>query len=243
MKNFIAVALLSLLPFSAFAVESEGSIELKNGALYRGEKLTDEDFSISGVLRLTDFLIDGLYVSLSSDALDTHDTDSIVGKGNEYTVYRFGDTLRNRVAVGFVGSVWDLGFDVSASRVFNPVLQIDDYYEVSAEVQTGLRLANHIDFYGHVSHAMSDVDLWYAGVGVVAQDVFVSGLHGRLGVNFYHYDRELTLNDWTRNNVEASLTYRIFDTVDGFVLYSGGHRGSRGQELDNEVLFGIRVNF
>lgn len=227
MKNFIAVALLSLLSFSAFAVESEGSIELKNGALYRGEKLTDEDFSVSGVLRLTDFVIDGLYVSLSSDVLDTPDFD----------------TFRNRVDVGFVGSVWDLGFDVSASRVFNPVLQLDDYYEVSAEVQTGLRLADHIDFYGHVSHAMSDVDLWYAGVGVVAQDVFVSGLHGRLGVNFYHYDRELTLNDWTRNNVEASLTYRLFDTVDGFVLYSGGHRGVRGQELDNEVLFGVRVNF
>jgi len=229
MKNFIAVAILSLLPFSVFALESEGSVELKTEGLYRGELITSDDFAASATLRLSDLWLDGLYVEGSADTLRAEDLDDI--------------SLRGRTAVGLVGSLWGLGVDASVARMFNPVLQSEDYNEVSVEVQTNWQLANHFDLFGHVSHAFSGVDQWYAGVGVVASDVLVSGLGGRVGVNFYHYDRGLTLNDWTRNNVEASLTYRIWDAIDVFGLYSHGHRGAFGQDLDNEYLFGVRVHF
>lgn len=49
--------------------------------------------------------------------------------------------------------------------------------------------------------------------------------------------------DWTRNNIETSLWYRVADTVDVFATWSVGHRGVVNQELDNEYLFGVRVNF
>jgi len=229
MRNFIAVAILSLLPFSAFAFESQGSVELKTDSLYRGELITSDDLAASATLRLTDLFVDGLYVEGSADTLKAEDLDDI--------------SLRARGAVGFVGSLWGLKIDASVSEMFNPVLHSDDYNEVSVEVQTDLRFAEHFDLFGHMSHAFDDVDQWYAGVGVIGRDVLVEGLSAKVGVNFYHFERDLTLDDWTRNNVETSLTYRVLDQVDAFALWSVGHRGVVDQELDNEYLFGVRVNF
>lgn len=229
MRNFIAVAILSLLPFSVFALESQGSVELKTDSLYRGELITSDDLGASATLRLSGLFVDGLYVEGSADTLRADDLDDI--------------SLRARGAVGFVGSLWGLTVDASVARMFNPVLQSEDYNEVSLEVQTNWGLAGHFDAFGHVSHAMSDVDQWYAGVGIVGRDLLVEGLSAKAGVNFYHYDRSLTLSDWTRNNVETSLTYRLFDTVDAFALWSIGHRGVVDQELDNEYVLGVRVNF
>lgn len=229
MRNFIAVALLSLLPFSAFAVESQGSIELKTDSLYRGELITSDDLAASATLRFSGLFVDGLYVEGSTDTLRAEDLNDI--------------SLRARGAVGFVGSLWGLKVDASVARVYNPVLQSDDYNEVSLEVQSDVGLAGHFDLFGHVSHAFDGVDQWYAGFGVVGRDLLIEGLSAKAGVNFYHYDRSLTLDDWTRNNVETSLTYRLFDTVDAFALWSIGHKGVVGQELDNEYVLGVRVNF
>lgn len=229
MRNFIGAAILSLLPITAFSMESQGSIELKTDSLYRGELITSDDLGASANLRLGGLFVDGLYVEGSADTLRVDDLDNI--------------SLRARGAVGFVGSLWGLKVDASVARMFNPVLQSDDYNEVSVEVQTDLRFAEHFDVFGHVSRAMSGVDQWYAGVGIVGRDLLVDGLSAKAGVNFYHYDRGLTLDDWTRNNIETSLTYRLFDTVDVFALWSIGHRGVVGQELDNEYVLGVRVNF
>ena len=229
MRNIIAVVVLSLLPYMAFATESEGSIELKTDSLYRGELITSDDIGASATLRVSDLFLDGLYVEGSADTLSADDLDDI--------------SLRARSAVGFVGSLWGLRVDTSFSRVFNPVLQADDYNEVSVELQSDLSLVGHFDLFGHVSHAMSEVDQWYAGFGVVGRDLLFEGLTAKAGVNFYHYDRKLTFDDWTRNNVEASLTYRFFDTFDAFALWSIGHRGSVGQQIDNEYVLGVRVNF
>ena len=229
MRNFIAAAILSLLPFSAFSMESEGSIELKTEGLYRGELISSDDLVASGTVRLSGLFLDGLYVEGSADTLRADDLDDI--------------SLRARGGVGVVGSLWGMKVDASVSRMFNPVLQSDDYNEVSVEVQSDVGLAGHFDLFGHMSYAFNGIDQWYTGFGVVGHDLLLEGLSAKAGVNFYHYDRGLTLDDWTRNNVETSLTYRLFDTVDAFALWSIGHRGVVGQELDNEYLFGVRVNF
>lgn len=229
MRNFIGAAILSLLPITAFSMESEGSIELKTDSLYRGELITSDDFAVSGTVRVGGLFLDGLYVEGSADTLRIDDLNDI--------------GLRARAGVGFVGSLWGLVVDASVSRMFNPVLQSDDYNEVSVEVQTDWSFAKYFDLYGHTSYAMDDVEQWYAGVGIVAHDVFLDGLSAKAGVNFYHFDKSLTLDDWTRNNIETSMWYRVADTVDVFATWSVGHRGVVNQELDDEYLFGVRVNF
>lgn len=244
MRNFIAVGLLSLLPFMAFAAESEGNVELKTDSLYRGQDLTFEDFSMSGRLAITDLILDGFYVQGDFDLVQTESLETVAGKLSEtWRVIRIGDDLRSRVALGFRGTLWGLSADVSVARFFDPVIQLDDYNEVSLGVQTEWRLAEHFDLYGHVAHAFDGAEQWHTGVGVLGRDLFVEGLHASAGVNFYHYDRSLTLDDWTRNNFEFTASYRLFDTVDLFSTYSVGHRGWLGQELDNQFLVGVRLNF
>ena len=244
MRNFIAVVVLSLLPFTAFAAESEGNIELKNNSLYRGQDLTFDELSLSGRLAITDLILDGFYVQGDFDLVQTETLETVAAKLNETRrVIRIGDDLRSRVAFGFRGTLWGLVADLSVARFIDPVIQLEDYNEVSLELQTDWRLADHFDLYGHVAHAFDGAEQWHTGVGVVGRDLLVEGLHASAGVNFYHYERSLTLDDWTRNNFEVNASYRLFDTVDLFSTYSVGHRGWFGQELDNEFLVGVRISF
>ena len=244
MRNFIAVVVLSLLPFMAYAAESEGNIELKNGSLYRGQDLTFDELSLSGRLAITDLILDGFYVQGDFDLVQTETLETVAAKLNDTRrVIRIGDDLRSRVAFGFRGTLWGLVADLSVARFIDPVIQLEDYNEVSLELQTDWRLADHFDLYGHVAHAFDDAEQWHTGVGVVGRDLLVKGLHASAGVNFYHYERSLTLDDWTRNNFEVNASYRLFDTVDLFSTYSVGHRGWFGQELDNEFLVGVRISF
>ena len=146
-------------------------------------------------------------------------------------------------SVGYKTRLWGLMIDTSLARVFNPVFYRDDYFEIETEIQTDLELFRGLDVYGRIVHGFDGAEHWYVGTGVIAEDVFVDDLDFRGGVNFYHYDRALTWNDWTRNNYEFSVDYGVLDSVDLFAEWSIGHRGVNGVVLDNQYLFGVRFRF
>lgn len=230
MKNVIATLSAIVLFGSAYAAEPTGSLnlELSSDNVYRGESITSDDFSAKGTVRISGLLLDGLYVEGSADSIGENKLESI--------------NLRARTSVGYLFNVRDIAFDGSVSQVFNPALQADDYTEVTLRTATNFRFAKYFDVYAHVSYAMDGVENLYWGAGVVARDVLLEGLSGRVGVNYYQYDGSDSF-DFDRNNIEFKVVYDVWGDVSVFALHSLGNLGFLGQEIDDQTLFGVKLSF
>ena len=249
MRNIILAILLALSLNVAYGTEGEGHIELRTDNLYRGELLPTNDVAVSAMFRLDDLFVDGLYVQTDIDTIEGLDPTEVPMSAVDCLTNKIDRvctmTLSPRVyaAVGYETRLWGLMVDTSLARMFNPVLHDSDYFEVGLKVRTDLDLLDGLDVYGHVSHTFDGVEQWYVGGGLILEDVLVDDLELRAGVNFYHYERALTLSDWTRNNFEFSAQYEVLNDIELFSEWSIGHRGALGGELDNEYLFGVRFRF
>lgn len=229
MKNVIATLSGILLAGSLYA-QPTGSLdlELKSDNVYRGESVTTDDWAASAKVRVSGLALDGLYLEGTADNIGDSQLDSI--------------DLRARASVGYVFGFDKIVLDGSVSRVFNPALQADDFTEVSLRAVTDYRFAKFFDVYGHLSYAVTGVDNLYWGTGLVARDVLLDGLSGRVGVNFYQYDGSSSF-DFDRNNIEFKVAYDVWGDVSVFAMHSIGNLGFLGQEIDDQTLFGVKLSF
>lgn len=222
----LCLAMLLWAPLWA-APTASVELELKSDNIYRGESITTDSQAVAGSLRVDDVLLPGLFVRASADSQGSNSLDSM--------------NLRARGGVGFAGDIAGITLSGSLDRVFNPALQADDYTEVGVEFGTNWRLLGYVDFEGSVSRAVTGVEHWYVDAAVIARDVLLPGLDLSVGTGYYQYQSS---SNWSldRNLWQATVAYRLSDTVSVYASRIEGNVGFAAQQLDDHTLVGIRIS-
>lgn len=229
MKSAVVAGLL-VVSMSAVSAE-DVSLDFWVGSnnVERGESVTDDSVSAGAELTLDGLFDTGLYVR---GAVDSYSLTPVTGNLS----------FRSDVGVGYKQDFDYLTADLSFNHVLNPVYRAEDYNELRLRVESSLELFGHVDAYLDWGYTLEDENLLYSGIGLVAKNVGYEGLDFGVGTSFYSYKGD-RVTSYTRNAISLDASYNVWRNFDVFATYSRGNKGSYGQEIGNESLFGVRGSF